>query len=158
PAGTGSDVRRSGAICAKPGLLLWLKHGFCTCIYIMEPVATRWPDWPVYGLIDDLPPTLALWAEHGESVAAIATRVSIAGSPPRPFGSERAVTANGEVAGYVSGGCVQGVVAAQGRQVLESGEPQLLDYGAGSPVLDVQLTCGGRIGIFVRPVPDLAAY
>src|SRR5699024_11065328 len=67
-------------------------------------------------------------------------------------------TAKGDVAGYVSGGCVEGVVAAEGRQVLESGKAKLLDYGAGSPVLDVQLTCGGRIGIFVRPVHDLAAY
>src|SRR3546814_3421069 len=29
-----------------------------------------------------------------------------------------------------------------------------LDYGAGSPVLDLQLTCGGRIRIFVRAVGD----
>src|SRR5699024_9482639 len=76
----------------------------------------------------------------------------------RPLGSEMAISAGGEVAGYVSGGCVEGVVAAEGRQALESGQPKLLDYGAGSPVLDVQLTCGGRIGIFVRPVYDLAAY
>src|SRR5699024_4635557 len=77
---------------------------------------------------------------------------------PRPLGSEMAITASGDVAGYVSGGCVEGVVAAEARQVIETGKPTLLDYGAGSPVLDVQLTCGGRIGIFVRMIPDLAAY
>jgi len=119
--------------------------------------ATQWPDWPVYGLIDDLRPTLLKWAERGES-AAIATLVSIVGSSPRPLGSEMAIAASGAVAGYVSGGCVEGAVAAEARQVIESGEPVMLDYGAGSPVLDVQLTCGGRIGIFVRPVADLPAY
>lgn len=124
----------------------------------MDTNATRWPDWPVYGLIDDLRPTLLHWAERGETVAAVATLVSIVGSSPRPLGSEMAITPSGDVAGYVSGGCVEGVVAAEARQVIETGEPVLLDYGAGSPVLDVQLTCGGRIGIFVRPIHDLALY
>src|SRR5699024_7409659 len=89
---------------------------------------------------------------------AIATLVSIFGSSPRPLGSEMAIAANGDVAGYVSGGCVEGAVAAEAHQVLATGQPVILDYGAGSPVLDVQLTCGGRIGIFVRAVPDLPFY
>jgi xanthine dehydrogenase accessory factor len=117
----------------------------------------QWPDWPAYGLVDDLRPTLAHWAARGET-AAIATLVSITGSSPRPLGSEMAIAASGDVAGYVSGGCVEGAVAAEARGVIETGTPVLLDYGAGSPVLDVQLTCGGRIGIFVRAIPDLAAY
>lgn len=123
----------------------------------MSTVTTQWPDWPVYGLIDDLRPTLSRWAEQGER-AAIATLVSIFGSSPRPLGSEMAIAASGDVAGYVSGGCVEGAVAAEARQVIKTGVPVALDYGAGSPVLDVQLTCGGRIGVFVRPVPDLAEY
>jgi len=119
--------------------------------------ATQWPDWPTYGLVDDLRPTLSRWAQRGDT-AAIATLVSIFGSSPRPLGSEMAIAANGDVAGYVSGGCVEGAVAAEARQVIETGQPVTLDYGAGSPVLDVQLTCGGRIGIFVRPITDLSAY
>lgn len=118
---------------------------------------TQWPDWPTYGLIDDLRPTLLTWARQ-EKAAAIATLVTITGSSPRPLGSEMAIAASGEVAGYVSGGCVEGAVAAEARRVMETGEPAMLDYGAGSPVLDVQLTCGGRIGIFVRPILDLPAY
>ncbi|MDA3922463.1 MAG: XdhC family protein [Salinisphaera sp.] len=116
-----------------------------------------WPAWPTYGLIDDLLPTLARWSAAGE-VVALATLVDIVGSSPRPLGSEMAITASGCVAGYVSGGCVEGAVAAEARQVLASGRPRLLDYGAGSPVLDVQLTCGGRIGIYVRAVPDLTDF
>lgn len=120
-------------------------------------VATQWPDWPVYGLIDDLRPTLSSWAQRGET-AAIATLVTIFGSSPRPLGSEMAIAASGDIAGYVSGGCVEGAVAAEARRVMQTGEPALLDYGAGSPVLDVQLTCGGRIGVFVRAIADLPAY
>lgn len=145
-------------ICAKSALRLWLKHYVYEKFDSMDTVATKWPDWPVYGLVDDLRPTLLHWAERGETVAAVATLVSIVGSSPRPLGSEMAITPSGDVAGYVSGGCVEGVVAAEARQVIETGEPTLLDYGAGSPVLDVQLTCGGRIGIYVRPIHDLAKY
>ncbi|MES1954379.1 hypothetical protein SAHY_07347 [Salinisphaera hydrothermalis EPR70] len=114
-----------------------------------------WPAWPTYGLSDDLLPALRHWVQHDE-VAAIATLVHISGSSPRPLGSEMAISARGDIAGYVSGGCVEGTVAVQAESVLADGRPKLLDYGAGSPVLDVQLTCGGRIGIFLRRIGDLA--
>lgn len=116
-----------------------------------------WPAWPTYGLVDDLLPVLARWRNAGRRVA-LATLVEITGSSPRPLGSEMAISDHGEVAGYVSGGCVEGAVAAHAAGVIASGRPVMLDYGAGSPVLDVQLTCGGRIGIFVRALADLAAY
>jgi len=115
------------------------------------------PAWPVYGLIDDLLPVLERWQHEGRR-AALATLVDITGSSPRPVGSEMAISDTGEIAGYVSGGCVEGAVAAEAREVLATDKPVLLDYGAGSPVLDVQLTCGGRIRIFVRALPDLGAY
>ncbi|HEU0196291.1 MAG TPA: XdhC family protein, partial [Nevskiaceae bacterium] len=48
--------------------------------------------------------------------------------------------------------------AAEAMTVMREGKPRLLDYGAGSPVLDVQLTCGGRIAIFVRELADPADH
>src|SRR3546814_20004681 len=63
-----------------------------------------------------------------------------------------AICENGEIAGYVSGGCVEAAVATEALASLHDGVPRMLDYGAGSPVLDLQLTCGGRIRIFVRAV------
>ncbi|MES1925275.1 hypothetical protein T31B1_08128 [Salinisphaera sp. T31B1] len=116
-----------------------------------------WPAWPTYGLVDDLLPILERWADAGRRVA-IATLVDIRGSSPRPLGSEMAISDAGQVAGYVSGGCVEAAVATQALEVLATGRPVMLDYGAGSPVLDVQLTCGGRIGIFVRAIADIEAY
>lgn len=121
------------------------------------PTRVDWPAWPVYGLLDDLLPTLTEWqTDYGR--IALATLVDIVGSSPRPLGSEMAIAPDGRVAGYVSGGCVEGAVAAEAADVIASGTPRLLDYGAGSPVLDVQLTCGGRIGILVRRIDDLAAH
>lgn len=120
-------------------------------------LARSWPEWPVYGLVDDLLPTIERWAAAGHRVV-VATLVSIVGTSPRPLGSEMAICDTGEVVGYVSGGCVEGAVAAEALAVMEEGKPRLLDYGAGSPVLDVQLTCGGRIGIFVRELDDPRDY
>lgn len=120
-------------------------------------VACVWPHWPTYGLIDDLLPTIECWFGDGRRVA-IATLVNIVGSSPRPLGSEMAISDTGDVAGYVSGGCVEDAVAAEALAAMADGQPRLLDYGAGSPVLDVQLTCGGRIGISVRVLGDVGAY
>ncbi|GBR70456.1 XdhC family protein [Gluconobacter kanchanaburiensis] len=115
------------------------------------------PQWPDYGLTDDLLPALERWASAGKR-AALATLVQIDGSSPRPLGSEMAICEDGDVQGYVSGGCVEAAVRTEALDSLRDGQPRMLDYGAGSPVLDIQLTCGGRIGIFVRPLPDLAAH
>ncbi|EHH67343.1 XdhC family protein [Gluconobacter morbifer] len=115
------------------------------------------PEWPEYGLTEDLLPTLSDWARRGKKVA-LATLVHITGSSPRPLGSEMIISEEGEVQGYVSGGCVEAAVAAEAQECLRDGTSRMLDYGAGSPVLDIQLTCGGRIGIFVRPLQELDRF
>lgn len=117
----------------------------------------HWPGWPVYGLTDDLLPTIERWSQARHRVA-VATLVDIIGSSPRPLGSEMAICDTGEAIGYVSGGCVEGAVIAEARAVIATGKPRLLDYGAGSPVIDIQLACGGRIGIFLRELADAAGH
>ncbi|MCD0279192.1 XdhC family protein [Xanthomonas melonis] len=121
------------------------------------PVAPAWPAWPGYALHEDLLPVLAAWHRAGQRVA-MATLIEIEGSSPRPLGSEMAITADGDVAGYVSGGCVEAAVAHEAQAALRDGRPRWLEYGAGSAVLDIQLSCGGRIGILVWPVADLGEY
>lgn len=120
-------------------------------------VAQQWPQWPAYALVDDLLPTLQRWVDAGQRYA-LATLIEVVGSAPRPVGSEMAICENGEIAGYVSGGCVEAAVATEALASLRDGVPRMLDYGAGSPVLDLQLTCGGRIRIFVRAIHDGAAH
>ena len=64
------------------------------------------------------------WRSEGKQVA-IATVVATRRSAPRPVGSKLAVSDTGELAGSVSGGCVESDVYECARKVLETGEPQL---------------------------------
>ncbi|WP_102253751.1 XdhC family protein [Xanthomonas arboricola] len=121
------------------------------------PAEPAWPAWPSYALHDDLLPTLTAWHRAGQRVA-IATLIDVQGSSPRPLGSEMAISADGRVAGYVSGGCVEAAVAHEAIAALRDGMPRWLDYGEGSQVLDIQLSCGGRIGVLVWPVQDLGEH
>lgn len=119
-------------------------------------VAPAWPSWPAYALVEDLLPSLRDYAHAGR--VALATLVTADGPSPRPPGSEMAIAADGRVAGFVSGGCVEAAVAEEAALAMAAGRPRLLDYGVGSPVIDIQLSCGGRIGIFVRELHEPSRY
>lgn len=111
------------------------------------------PDWPVYGLAADARPVLAEAMAAGETVA-LATLYAAVGGAPRPPGAQMLVGLN-RLSGFLSGGCVEGDVAAHGRQVIESGQPMRLVYGEGSPYPDIRLLCGARIEVLVeRILPD----
>jgi xanthine/CO dehydrogenase XdhC/CoxF family maturation factor len=90
------------------------------------------------------------WRESGEKVA-IATVVATRRSAPRPLGSKLAISASGELAGSVSGGCVEGDVFVQAEEVLATGKPKLLSYGISDDEgWNVGLPCGGEIDVFVE--------
>jgi xanthine dehydrogenase accessory factor len=92
------------------------------------------------------------WRANGEQVA-VATVVATRRSAPRPLGSKLAVSAAGELAGSVSGGCVESDVAERARAVLESGRPELVSYGiADEQAWNVGLPCGGEIDVFIERV------
>ena len=116
-----------------------------------------WPAWPLYGLHEDLLPAAESCLARGEAFA-LATLVRIEGTSPRPLGSEMLIESSGQVHGYVSGGCVEAAVAQEALCAISESRPRMLDYGQGSPVLDIQLTCGGRIHIFARHVSDPARW
>jgi xanthine dehydrogenase accessory factor len=91
------------------------------------------------------------WREAGKKVA-IARVVKTEGSGPRDPGAAMAVNEDSEVAGSVSGGCVEGAVLTEGLSVLKKGQPKLVTYGiADDDAFAVGLTCGGTIHIFVDP-------
>lgn len=99
---------------------------------------------------EDILSLAAAWADAGEQVA-IATVVETWGSSPRPAGSMLAVTASGRLAGSVSGGCIEGAVADVAKQVMQSGAPQLLDFGISDErAWEVGLACGGKLKVFVE--------
>ncbi len=90
------------------------------------------------------------WRTRGDAVA-LATIVRSRRSAPRPLGSKFAVSQRGEIAGSVSGGCVEGAVVEEARSVLDGGPPKLLYYGiADDEAWNVGLTCGGEIWIWVE--------
>ena len=95
------------------------------------------------------------WRGRGERFA-LATVVATRRSAPRPVGSKLAVSEGGELAGSVSGGCVENEVYGAAREVLEGAPPQLLSYGiSDDQALSVGLPCGGEIAVFVQE-PDAA--
>jgi xanthine dehydrogenase accessory factor len=84
----------------------------------------------------------------------LATLVELAGGGPRPEGTQM-VFAEGVVAGYFSGGCVEGDIAGHAAECLKDGKPRRLVYGEGSPWPDIRLLCGARIEVFLeRLAPD----
>jgi xanthine dehydrogenase accessory factor len=90
------------------------------------------------------------WRARGDRVA-IATVVATRRSAPRPPGAKMAINEHGEIAGAVSGGCVEGAVATAAHEVLDEGRPRLLRFGiADAEAFDVGLPCGGEIDVFVE--------
>ncbi len=99
---------------------------------------------------EDVLRTAAAWLNEGEQVA-IATVTETWGSSPRPAGSQMAVTGSGRMAGSVSGGCIEGAVAEAARATMQSGRPQLLDFGVTDErAWEVGLACGGKLKVFVE--------
>jgi xanthine dehydrogenase accessory factor len=113
---------------------------------VREPL----PEWPTFGLAEDVRPALRQARDSGRPLA-LATLVAVEGGGPRPAGTQM-VFAEGIAAGYFSGGCVESDVADHAFACLADGQPRTLVYGEGSPWPDIQLLCGARIEIFVERV------
>lgn len=94
---------------------------------------------------------LTEWHAAG-TPAALATVVDTRISAPRDPGAAMAVNADDIVIGSVSGGCVEGAVVEQAREVLAGGAPRRVTYGVSDDeAMAVGLTCGGEISLFVEP-------
>ena len=75
------------------------------------------------------------------------------GSAPRPVGSQLAVSGRSEIAGSVSGGCVEGAVVAEALDAMETGRSTVLEFGVSDDeAFAVGLACGGTIRVMVEPV------
>ena len=92
------------------------------------------------------------WRRSGHKVA-LARVVDIEGSGPRLPGASMAVSETGEVAGSVSGGCVEGAVVSEALDILSTGERRLVTFGySDDEAFAVGLTCGGTIHLFIEPL------
>jgi xanthine dehydrogenase accessory factor len=111
------------------------------------------PDWPLFGLADDMRPALRQIAGAGEA-AALVTLYRVVGGGPRPEGAQMAVS-RGRISGFLSGGCIEADVAIHAARTIEDGAPRHLVYGEGGPWPDIRLLCGARVEILVeRVLPD----
>ena len=93
------------------------------------------------------------WRGAGKRVA-VARVVDVEGSGPREPGAAMVVNEDGEVAGSVSGGCVEGAVVTEALEVLGGdGTPRLVTFGySDDEAFAVGLTCGGTIHLFIEPL------
>lgn len=92
------------------------------------------------------------WQAAGRRVA-VARVIGVEGSGPRDPGATMAVSEDGEVAGSVSGGCVEGAVVTEALAVLESGTPKVCTFGyTDEEAFAVGLTCGGTLHVLVEPL------
>lgn len=91
------------------------------------------------------------WRAAGKRVA-IARVVNIEGSGPRDPGAAMAVNEDGEVAGSVSGGCVEGAVVGEALALMaESGPGRMVTFGySDDEAFSVGLTCGGTIRLYIE--------
>ncbi|MEO6340545.1 MAG: XdhC family protein [Caulobacteraceae bacterium] len=108
------------------------------------------PDWPMFGLEDDVRPAL-MTAQAAGQAAALVTLHRIVGSAPRPPGAQMLITASG-LTGFLSGGCVEADIAIHAHAALADGKPRRLIYGEGGPFPDIQLLCGARIELLIEPL------
>src|SRR3954447_24882730 len=100
-------------------------------------------------ILDDLD----RWRAAGTKVG-LARVGAVEGSGPREPGAAMAVSEDGEVAGSVSGGCVEGAVVSEALAILHGDQqPRLVTFGySDDEAFAVGLTCGGIIHLFIEPL------
>jgi xanthine dehydrogenase accessory factor len=93
------------------------------------------------------------WRAAGQRIV-LARVVGTEGSSPRDAGAAMAVNEAGEVAGSVSGGCVEGAVVERALELLGGTvETGTVSFGySDDEAFAVGLTCGGTIHLFLEPL------
>jgi xanthine dehydrogenase accessory factor len=100
----------------------------------------------------DILETLERWRADGQRIA-IATLVDVEKSAPRDPGATLAVNERGEVAGSISGGCVESELFEEAQRAIATGRPTLVTYGiSDETAMEHGLTCGGTLHVFVEPL------
>ncbi|MFD4724706.1 XdhC family protein [Streptomyces seoulensis] len=97
--------------------------------------------------------TLAHWCRTGRA-CAVATVTTATGSTPLPVGTSMAVDAEGNVAGSISGGCVDAAVHELCRRQLDEDGPaeEVRFDSSDDDAWAAGLMCGGSIGVHVQRV------
>jgi len=103
----------------------------------------------------DIAATIGDWLDNRQRFA-LGRVMTTWGSAPRRVGSAMAVSDDQRVVGSVSGGCVEGEVIRAAQQVIETGEPRILDFGVSDETAwSVGLSCGGTMSVLLERFPTL---
>lgn len=93
------------------------------------------------------------WRTDGKAIA-LARVIKTWNASPRPVGSALLISETEEMAGSVSGGCVEAAVLKAARDLFETGKARLLDFGVSNDeAWSVGLSCGGRIQVLLELLP-----
>lgn len=99
----------------------------------------------------DIAEEIGCWINNRERFA-LAMVTCTWGSSPRPVGSVMVVREDMQIAGSVSGGCIENAVIEEAVRVIETGAPKMLRFGVtDETALSVGLSCGGTIHVYVEP-------
>jgi xanthine dehydrogenase accessory factor len=98
------------------------------------------------------------WRKAGHRVT-LGTIVKTWGSAPRPVGAMVAIRDDGQVAGSVSGGCVEDDLIDKVKSgSIASDKPQLITYGVtNEEATRWGLPCGGTLQVVLEPVTQASA-
>jgi xanthine dehydrogenase accessory factor len=93
--------------------------------------------------------TIEAWAKDEQGVV-LATLVGTERSSPCDPGAAMAVSERGDVAGSLTGGCVEPALYDEARAIFDGGAPRLRSYGIEEEdAFEAGLPCGGTIHVFV---------
>src|SRR5205085_1163301 len=96
------------------------------------------------------------WRHQGNAVWLV-TVLETWGSAPRPPGALLAMRDDGQVAGSVSGGCVEDDLIDRVRKGERVGKPSLVAYGVTKEeAARFGLPCGGNLRLVQEPLDDFA--
>ncbi|WFL77771.1 XdhC family protein [Altererythrobacter arenosus] len=88
--------------------------------------------------------------------ACLVTVTDVTGASVRNPGAHMAVVEDGRFSGSLSGGCIEQAVVGEALKAIEAGMPHRIAYGAGTPIIDIRLPCGGRVDLLFTPLCDPA--
>jgi xanthine/CO dehydrogenase XdhC/CoxF family maturation factor len=100
------------------------------------------------------------WRVSGEPMV-LATVYETLGSTYSKAGHRILIASNGDYQGLVSGGCLEGDLAARASEVVTSGEPASVTYDMRDEADDlwgVGVGCNGLIRVFLQPLAAATGY
>ena len=126
----------------------WPDGGYCSLFSLLQTghLVIRSSRSPMRDLLLDY----ERLSQSGPVGRAVVT--SVWGSAPRAEGSCMIATADGRIAGSVSGGCVESATAVEIAEAIEHQRPKLVTFGVTHErAWEVGLACGGTIKVWVEP-------